>query len=111
MWGSDRIVFPVSPLNDEWERYYSLDANAATAKPVLLTTTNGLIEDATSAALSGDGKTLTTARTPATSSAGTSGPYRQGGRNAEAHLDGRGDRDLPAAARVRQAGSRCCTST
>jgi dipeptidyl-peptidase 4 len=58
MWGSDRIVFPVSPLNDEWERYYSLDANATTAKPVLLTTTNGLIEDATSAALSGDGKTL-----------------------------------------------------
>ena len=58
LWGSDRIVFPVSPLNDEWERYYSLDANAVTAKPVLLTTTNGLIEDATSAALSGDGKTL-----------------------------------------------------
>ena len=40
MWGSDRIVFPVSPLNDEWERYYSLDANASSAKPVLLTTTN-----------------------------------------------------------------------
>jgi dipeptidyl-peptidase 4 len=58
LWGSDRIVFPVSPLNDEWERYYSLDANANSAKPVLLTTTNGLIEDATSAALSGDGKTL-----------------------------------------------------
>jgi len=58
MWGSDRIVFPVSPLNDEWERYYSLDANASSAKPVLLTTTNGLIEDATSAALSADGKTL-----------------------------------------------------
>ena len=58
LWGGDRIVFPVSPLNDEWERYYSLDANASTAKPVLLTTTNGLIEDATSASLSPDGKTL-----------------------------------------------------
>ena len=58
LWGADRIVFPVSPLNDEWERYYSLDANASTAKPVMLTTTNGLIEDVTSASLSPDGKTL-----------------------------------------------------
>ena len=58
LWAGDRIVFPVSPLNDEWERYYSLDANAAAPKPVLLTTTNGLIEDATSASLSADGKTL-----------------------------------------------------
>jgi dipeptidyl aminopeptidase/acylaminoacyl peptidase len=58
LWGGDRIVFPVSPLNDEWERYYSLDPNASTSKAVLLTTTNGLIEDATSAALSADGKTL-----------------------------------------------------
>jgi dipeptidyl aminopeptidase/acylaminoacyl peptidase len=58
MWGADRIVFPVNPLNDEWERYYSLDANASTAKPVMLTTTNGLIEDATSASLSPDGTTL-----------------------------------------------------
>jgi dipeptidyl aminopeptidase/acylaminoacyl peptidase len=58
MWGSDRILFPTLALNDEWERIYSLDANAETAKPVMLTTTNGLIEDATSAALSADGKTL-----------------------------------------------------
>lgn len=58
LWAGDHIVFPVSPLNDEWERYFSLDANAATAKPVLLTTTDGLIEDATSAAISRDGKTL-----------------------------------------------------
>ena len=58
MWGSDRILFPTLALNDEWERIYSLDASAETAKPVLLTTTNGLIEDATSAALSADGKTL-----------------------------------------------------
>jgi len=58
MWAGDRILVPVSPLNDEWERIFSLDANASTAKPVLLTTTNGLIEDATSAAVSADGKTL-----------------------------------------------------
>ncbi|HEX5074706.1 MAG TPA: prolyl oligopeptidase family serine peptidase [Gemmatimonadaceae bacterium] len=58
LWAGDHILFPVSPLNDEWERYYSLDANAGTAKPVLLTTTNGLIEDATSAAVSADGKTF-----------------------------------------------------
>ena len=58
LWAGDRILVPVSPLNDEWERYYSLDANASTAKPVLLTTTNGLIEDATSAAVSADGKTF-----------------------------------------------------
>jgi len=58
LWAGDHILIPVSPLNDEWERYYSLDANAATAKPVMLTTTNGLIEDATSAAVSADGKTL-----------------------------------------------------
>src|SRR5687768_15661380 len=38
MWGSDRILFPVLALNDEWERIYSLDASADTAKPVLLTT-------------------------------------------------------------------------
>jgi dipeptidyl aminopeptidase/acylaminoacyl peptidase len=58
MWAGNHILVPVSPLNDEWERIFSLDANATTAKPVLLTTTNGLIEDATSAAVSADGKTL-----------------------------------------------------
>ena len=58
MWAGNHILVPVSPLNDEWERIFSLDANATPAKPVLLTTTNGLIEDRTSAAVSGDGKTL-----------------------------------------------------
>ncbi len=43
---------------DEWERYYSLDVSNASARPVLLTTTDGLIENATSVALSGDGKTF-----------------------------------------------------
>ena len=29
MWAGDHILLPVSPLNDECERYYSLDANVA----------------------------------------------------------------------------------
>ncbi len=43
---------------DEWERYYSLTFTAPNAKPVLLTTTDGLIEDATSVAVSSDGRTF-----------------------------------------------------
>lgn len=43
---------------DEWDRIYSLNYINPTAKPVLLTTTDGLIEDATSSILSPDGKTL-----------------------------------------------------
>jgi acetyl esterase/lipase len=58
MWAGDHILLPVSPLNDEFERYFSLDATGTSAKPVMLTTTNGLIEDATSASVSADGKTL-----------------------------------------------------
>jgi dipeptidyl aminopeptidase/acylaminoacyl peptidase len=58
LWAGDHILVPVSPLNDEWDRYYSLDATASAARPVLLTTTNGLIENPTSAAVSRDGKTL-----------------------------------------------------
>jgi len=48
---------PAGPI-DEWERYYSIDLSTPNAKPVLLTTTDGLIEDQTSVALSADGKTL-----------------------------------------------------
>jgi dipeptidyl aminopeptidase/acylaminoacyl peptidase len=58
MWGGDAIVFPLAPANDEWERYYAISLSAPNAQPVMLTTTNGLIEDATSATLSADGKTL-----------------------------------------------------
>ena len=50
------------PVNDgpvdEWDRYYSLNITSSEARPVLLTTTNGLIEDQTSVALSADKKTL-----------------------------------------------------
>ena len=43
---------------DEWDRYYSLDISKPTSRPVLLTTTDGLIEDQTSIALSADEKTF-----------------------------------------------------
>jgi dipeptidyl-peptidase 4 len=48
---------PAAPV-DEWERYYSLNIMDAAARPVLLTTTDGLIENQTSVAYSADGKTL-----------------------------------------------------
>ncbi|HEY2852935.1 MAG TPA: prolyl oligopeptidase family serine peptidase [Gemmatimonadaceae bacterium] len=56
--GNDHVIFPLSPSDDEWDRYYTIDVANAAGGPVMLTTTNGLIEDATSAALSRDGKTL-----------------------------------------------------
>jgi len=56
--GNDRVLFPLSPPGDEWDRYYAISAANPAAGPVMLTTTNGLIEDATSAALSRDGGTL-----------------------------------------------------
>ncbi len=43
---------------DEWERYYSIDLKDSTARPVLLTTTDGMIENPTSIAVSADGKTF-----------------------------------------------------
>jgi dipeptidyl aminopeptidase/acylaminoacyl peptidase len=57
-WGDGHLVFPQSPSTDEWDRYWSVKLDATTTQPVLLTTTDGLIEDATSATLSPDGKTL-----------------------------------------------------
>jgi len=58
IWADDKIIFPLSAPDDEWERYYAIDAANPASGPTILTTTNGLIEDATSAALSHDGKTL-----------------------------------------------------
>jgi dipeptidyl-peptidase 4 len=48
---------PATPV-DEWDRYYALNVTDPSARPVLLTTTDGLIEDQTSIALSSDGKTF-----------------------------------------------------
>jgi dipeptidyl aminopeptidase/acylaminoacyl peptidase len=58
VWARDEIIFPLSPANDEWDRYYSVRVSSPAAEPVLLTTTNGLIEGATSASLSPDRRTL-----------------------------------------------------
>jgi dipeptidyl-peptidase-4 len=43
---------------DEWDRYYALNLSSADPQPVMLTTTDGLIEDQTSVALTADSKTL-----------------------------------------------------
>ena len=48
---------PSGPV-DEWDRYYALNLSGTDPQPVLLTTTDGLIEDQTSVALSQDSKTL-----------------------------------------------------
>jgi dipeptidyl aminopeptidase/acylaminoacyl peptidase len=48
---------PAAPV-DEWDRYYALNVMDPSARPVLLTTTDGLIENQTSIAVSADGKTL-----------------------------------------------------
>jgi dipeptidyl-peptidase 4 len=48
---------PVGPV-DEWDRYYALNLASADPQPVPLTTTDGLIEDQTSVAISQDEKTL-----------------------------------------------------
>lgn len=48
---------PARPV-DEWDRYYSIDISRKNAAPVRLTTTDGLIEDQTSVALSPDGATF-----------------------------------------------------
>ncbi|MGH7471575.1 MAG: S9 family peptidase [Longimicrobiales bacterium] len=72
-WVDDHIVFPLSPQDDEWDRYWSISVSKAETtnpagsgyggtrhdiRPLLLTTTDGLIEDATSVSFSRDGKTM-----------------------------------------------------
>ncbi len=55
--GAQNPAPPQGPV-DEWERYYSINLATPNAQPVLLTTTDGLIEDQTSVAISPDGRTL-----------------------------------------------------
>jgi dipeptidyl aminopeptidase/acylaminoacyl peptidase len=57
-WAGESVIFPLVVPNDEWDRYYAINVAGTNAAPVQLTTTNGLIEDATSVSLSPDGKTL-----------------------------------------------------
>jgi len=60
--GAAPVTTEVQPQSqtpaDEWERYYSLNVTDKAARPTLLTTTDGMIENQTSVALSQDGKTL-----------------------------------------------------
>jgi dipeptidyl-peptidase-4 len=57
-WAGESVIFPVNVPNDDFDRYFSVKIDGAGNAPVLLTTTNGLIEDNTSIALSADGMTL-----------------------------------------------------
>ena len=58
--GAPPAATPTTPTGpvDEWERYYSLDVMTASARPVLLTKTDGMIENQTSVAFSSDEGTL-----------------------------------------------------
>lgn len=57
-WAGETVLFPVNVPADDYDRYFSVRVDGSGNAPVLLTTTNGLIEDNTSVALSPDGKTL-----------------------------------------------------
>ena len=52
-WAGTSVIFPVNVPKDEWDRWYSIPVSGG--EPTLLTTTDGMIEDATSVALSKDG--------------------------------------------------------
>ncbi|HEX7024726.1 MAG TPA: prolyl oligopeptidase family serine peptidase, partial [Gemmatimonadales bacterium] len=63
-WAGDHVVFGAPMPNDEWDRFFSVRIAGPAAEPVLLTTTDGLINDGvadrtfTTTALSRDGRTL-----------------------------------------------------
>jgi dipeptidyl-peptidase-4 len=57
-YAAGHVVFPATVPNDEWDRWFSINLSNPAKAPLLLTTTDGLIEGAGSAELSGDGKTL-----------------------------------------------------
>jgi len=56
VWAGNNVIFPVNVPKDDFDRWYSLPVSGGA--PIRLTTTDGIIEDATSLALSKDGKTL-----------------------------------------------------
>jgi Tol biopolymer transport system component len=56
-WAGESVIFQAVLPNDEWDRYFAINVAGANAAPIELTTTDGLIEDATSVSLSPDGKT------------------------------------------------------
>jgi dipeptidyl-peptidase 4 len=44
-WAGDHVVFTAQVPKDEWDRYYSVSVTSPQPQPVLLTTTDGLIND------------------------------------------------------------------
>jgi dipeptidyl aminopeptidase/acylaminoacyl peptidase len=63
-WAGDHVVFTAQRPNDEWDRWFSVAINDAAPDPVLLTTTDGLINDGVAdrtfvtTTVSRDGKTF-----------------------------------------------------
>ncbi len=57
-WAGEHVIFTTQMPNDEYDRYFSVALNGSTREPVMLTTTNGIIEDASSINVSPDGRTL-----------------------------------------------------
>jgi len=53
-WAGDRVVFTANRPNDEWDRYFSVIVTKSEKEPVLLTPTDGLINDSV------DGRTFVT---------------------------------------------------
>ena len=59
-WAGGHVVFSAVQPGDEWDRFFSVPVgeSVSTARPTLLTTTDGMIEDATSWRISSDGATF-----------------------------------------------------
>jgi len=57
-WAGDHVIFTTQMPNDEYDRYFSVAVDGTTKDPVMITTTDGIIEDASSINLSPDGRTL-----------------------------------------------------
>ncbi len=59
-WAGNHVVFSAAQPNDEWDRFFSVPVTEAvsTARPTLLTTTDGMIEDTSSWRVSADGQTF-----------------------------------------------------
>ncbi|MEO5818362.1 MAG: prolyl oligopeptidase family serine peptidase, partial [Gemmatimonadaceae bacterium] len=63
-WAGDHVVFSAQVPKDEWDRYFSVNIANAQPQPVLLTTTDGLINDGVAdrtfvtTAFSRDGRTM-----------------------------------------------------
>jgi dipeptidyl aminopeptidase/acylaminoacyl peptidase len=63
-WAGDAVAFTAQRPRDEWDRWFSIDVDHPAAEPVLLTTTDGLINDGVAdrtfvtTTFSRDGKTM-----------------------------------------------------